>query len=183
MEELTKKDILKDFREKIKVQDYSKSQQIDGVKVWELKNFTAEDGFLCEVGRLSDSGSFEGLENFQLRQINLSKVMPGSIKAWHLHFKQQDLWYIPPDGVLTVGLVDTRESSPTKNVKVKLILGGGKSHMLLIPSGVAHGYANLGPESLYVFYFVNQQFNIENPDERRLPWDVFGEDFWKVKPG
>lgn len=180
---LSEKDIAQPYKEKIKIQDYSKAPQIDGIKIWEIKNFTAEDGFLCEVARFTESGLIENVPDFQLRQINFSKVMPGAIKAWHLHFKQADLWYIPPDGVLSVGLVDIRQDSPSAGVEMKLVMGAGKSQLILIPPGVAHGYANLTNAPLYVFYFVDQQFNLTDPDERRLPWDVFGEDFWKVKPG
>lgn len=180
---LTEDDINREYKEKIKIQDYSKVPQIDGVKIWDLKNFSAEDGFLCEVARFTDSGVIETVNEFQLRQINFSKVMPGAIKAWHLHFKQFDLWYIPPDGVLSVGLADVRKSSATNGVQMKLVMGAGKSQLILIPPGVAHGYANLTNEPLYVFYFVSEQFNLNSPDERRLPWDVFGEDFWQVKPG
>jgi dTDP-4-dehydrorhamnose 3,5-epimerase len=180
---LEKKDILEVYRKKISTQDYSKKLNIEGIKIWELRNFTGEDGFLCEISRLTDKGKIEGVDDFHLRQINFSKVMPGGIKAWHLHLRQDDLWYVPPDGYLSVGLVDLREKSKSKEVKTKLVMGAGKSQLILIPAGVAHGCANFSPDPLYVFYFVNEQFDIGNPDEKRLPWDLFGEDFWKIKPG
>lgn len=183
MANLNKDDIIEKYRKEIEVQDYSKKPQIDGVVITELKNFIAEDGFLCEVVRIKDDSKVENFDNFSVKQINISKVMPGAIKAWHLHFKQDDLWYIPPDGVLTVGLVDLRKGSNTEGCSTKLILGGGKSYLLYIPAGVAHGYANKTTTSAYVFYLVNEQFDIKNPDERRLPWNIFGADFWEVKPG
>ena len=34
-----------------------------------------------------------------------------------------------------------------------------------------------------LMYFVNQQFSVETPDERRLPWDACGADFWSIQPG
>lgn len=180
---ISESSILDSLQDKIKIQNYASAKQIEGVKIFELKNFTAEDGFLCEVARFTETGMVEQIPDFQLRQLNFSRVMPGAIKAWHLHYKQDDLWYIPPDGALSVGLVDIRKDSPTKKVEMRLVMGAGKSQMVYIPAGVAHGYANLSPSPLYVFYFVNQQFNIEDPDERRLPWDIFGKDFWEVKPG
>lgn len=174
---------LQSYKKLIKTQDYSKKPSIEGVQITELRNFVSEDGFLVELGRLSEGGLLEGFKDFKPRQINFSKVHPGTIKAWHLHEKQDDLWYIPPDGQLTVGLVDLRESSPTKEVAMKVVLGAGRSQMVYIPSGVAHGYANNSQDSQYVFYFVNQQFNMDDPDEKRLDWDVFGKDFWDIKPG
>ncbi|MBV9851097.1 MAG: dTDP-4-dehydrorhamnose 3,5-epimerase, partial [Armatimonadetes bacterium] len=52
-----------------------------------------------------------------------------------------------------------------------------------IPRGVAHGGANVGLVPATILYYVNQRFDISDPDERRLPWDILGEDFWKVTPG
>ena len=175
--------IIASLKDKIKPQDYTKKTPIEGVKIVDLKNFVSEDGYLSELGRLDDEGNIKGLNNFKMRQINFTKVLPGTIKAWHLHFNQDDLWFVPPDGHLTIGLVDIRDDSPTKEVKMKFVVGSGKSQLVYIPSGVAHGYVNNTMESQYVFYFVNQEFDIDNPDEKRLPWDVFGEGFWKVKPG
>src|SRR3990167_8083651 len=120
------KKIISAYEKLVKIQDYSKKPQIAGVEVIELKNFVSEDGFLVEVSRINDQGKVEGLADFQLKQINFTKVLPRSIKAWHLHYNQDDLWYIPPDGQLTIGLADLREDSPTKEVKIKLVLGGGK---------------------------------------------------------
>ena len=182
-QDLMTKKIIESYKKLLKPQDYSKKPTIDGVKIFELKNFVSDDGFLCEVARLDEKGNLEGQEGFKFRQINFTKVMPGSIKAWHLHFNQTDLWYVPPDGYLSVGLVDLRANSSTKEVRMRSVLGAGKSQMILIPSGVAHGYANFTQDPLYVFYFVNQQFNSETPDEGRLPWDLFGKDFWEITPG
>ena len=175
--------IVESFRKKIKLQDYSKKPTIDGVKIIDLKNFVSEDGSLCEIGRLNDDGTVEGLKDFKLKQINFTKVLPGTVKAWHLHFNQDDIWFVPPDGQLTIGLVDLREKSSSKEVRMKFVMGAGRSQLLYIPNGVAHGYTNNSLEPQYVFYFVNTQFQINKPDEQRLDWDVFGKDFWEVKPG
>jgi hypothetical protein len=48
---------------------------------------------------------------------------------------------------------------------------------------VAHGCANISPKSANMFYLTNQQFNVESPDEYRLPWDHFGKDFWEMTKG
>jgi dTDP-4-dehydrorhamnose 3,5-epimerase len=66
---------------------------------------------------------------------------------------------------------------------MRLVLGSGKARLLLIPRGVAHGVANLSSQPAAVIYFVNQAFNLERPDEHRLPYDLLGEDFWSIRPG
>ena len=62
-------------------------------------------------------------------------------------------------------------------------LGGGRCHLLYIPRGVAHGAANSGRERAQIWYFVNQQFDVNDPDERRLPWDAAGAAFWDSEKG
>jgi dTDP-4-dehydrorhamnose 3,5-epimerase len=153
------------------------------VEIHELKNFVGEDGFLCEIARLDNGGYHEAIKNFQVLQINYSEALPGVIKAWHLHLSQEDLWYISPNQTILVGLYDLRKSSSTKKISMRFALGGGKSQLLYIPRGVAHGYANLTTKSISIIYFVNQKFDPNLPDEYRLPWDMFGKDFWEITPG
>jgi dTDP-4-dehydrorhamnose 3,5-epimerase-like enzyme len=66
---------------------------------------------------------------------------------------------------------------------MRFVMGAGRSRLLLIPRGVAHGAANPWTEVAPMFYFVNQQFSLSEPDERRLPWDAFGADFWEMVRG
>lgn len=183
MKILTENDILKSQKSSLFVQDYSKQPSIDGVRVIDIKRFNGPDGSLEELLRLDDKGEMTSFPGFKLQQINRSRLMPGSIKAWHLHYKQEDVWYADPEDHLILGLWDVRENSSTKDVKMKIILGGGFSKLVYIPRGVAHGVTNKSTKTGNVFYFINQQFNVEDPDERRLPWDAAGADFWEVEKG
>lgn len=178
MNPLQPTDIHPDFESKVYTQDYTPNSKIEGVVIKDIRNFVTADGDFSEIIRLNDNGTHQDFPNFQIRQINRSRVMPGSIKAWHLHYNQEDLWYIPPHDHLLVGLADTRQSSPTVGKTMKLVMGGGKSQVLYIPRGVAHGAANVSPNDATIIYFINQQFDINQPDEQRLPWDTFGDDFW-----
>ena len=49
---------------------------------------------------------------------------------------------------------------------------------LKIP-GVAHGAANLWNKEVTMFYFTDSYFDAT--DEHRLPYDLFGENFWTLK--
>ncbi len=180
---LTHKDIDGKFHKQLFVQDYTKKPMIEGVKIVEIKNFVGEDGDFSELMRLAPNGESEQFPGFALRQMSRSKMYPGSVKAWHIHFAQEDIWHILPENTLLVGLWDIRKDSPTKGVTMRLALGGGKGHLVYIPRGVAHGGANYGNKPATILYFVNAQFNIENPDEIRLPWDELGEDFWSPTKG
>lgn len=180
---LTKKDIIQEYRSFVSVQDYSEKKKIEEVGIYELKNFVGEDGFFCEIGRLNNDGYLEAIKDFQVLQINYSEALPGVVKAWHLHLCQEDLWYISPNQIILVGLYDLRKDSPTKKISMRFALGGGRSQLLYIPRGVAHGYANLTNQRISILYFVNQKFDPKMPDEQRLPWDILGENFWKMSPG
>ena len=89
---LTLEDINEKNRGQVYVQDYSAKPTIDGVKIIPVRNFIGEDGDFSEIIRLSN-GEIEGIEGMQVAQVNRSKLLPGSIKGWHLHFEQEDIFY------------------------------------------------------------------------------------------
>jgi dTDP-4-dehydrorhamnose 3,5-epimerase len=180
---LTISNIADSFRHSVSTQEYGKRPSIEGVRLIDLRMINDDSGSFLEIVRLNQSGFLEALPQFQVRQTSYSLVLPGAIKAFHLHFRQDDVWFVPPSDRLLVGLIDVRDGSPTNALTHRLSLGGGKAQLLFIPRGVGHGVANLGAAPGAVFYFVNQQFNIEDPDERRLPHDCAGEDFWSIQSG
>ena len=177
---LSKQDIAKEYLPFMSVQDYGPQQKIEGVAIAEIKVFVGEDGDFSELARLSPDGKLEAFPDFQVRQISRSKVLPGSVKAWHFHLKQDEVQSVLPDDKLIVGLWDLRENSKTKGQTMKIVLGGGKAHWIYIPKGVAHGYTNPYKKPATVLYFVSEQFDIKDPDEMRIPWDAMGKDFWEV---
>ena len=182
MKILSESDIVSSQRSSVFVQDYSSQPRIEGVQIVDIKRHVGPDGSFEELFRMN-AGIAEGFPEFEVKQINRSRLLPGCIKAWHLHYTQEDIWYAEPEDHLILGLWDVRENSPTKDQKMKIVLGSGHSRLVYIPRGVAHGVANFSPRAGVVFYFINQQFNLKDPDERRLPWDACGADFWEVEKG
>jgi dTDP-4-dehydrorhamnose 3,5-epimerase len=174
----------KEYRRFVKVQDYKGSPTIEGVRVVEIKNFVTEDGYFTELSRPENGilPEFKS-EEFEIKQINYAKSAPDSIKGWHLHEHQEDVWFITPDSKFLVGLFDARDGSATKGTAMRLVLGDGKAHLLYIPRGVAHGYRNLSDKHGYIIYFVNNTFKIQDPDEKRLDWDAIGPEFWELPKG
>ena len=166
----------------LSVQDYSGSVRIAGVEIVDLRVLNDDGGSFMEIARLTD-GLLEGFEGVEPRQMNYSLVMPGAVKAWHLHMKQEDVWFVPPEQRLLLGLWDCRAGSPTEDDSMRFVLGGGRARLVRIPQGVAHGCANLGPTPASIIYFVTQQFDLVDPDEHRLPWDHFGAEFWEMVRG
>ncbi len=178
MKKLTPEDISEDYKNKVYVQDYGKKSIIQDVQIININNFVVEDGDFSELIRLNENGELEQFPGYKLAQVNRTKLFCNAIKGWHIHYNQEDVWFVFPDSQVLVGLWDLRENSPTKNQTMRLTLGGGKSQLVYIPRGVAHGVANLGNKTADMIYFINQKFDMTNPDENRLPWDSLGADFW-----
>lgn len=184
MNTLTKQDLTPEFQKQQFVQDYSSQPRIDGVELIDLKHFSDEGGFFMELGRLAQ-GILEHFPEFEIKQVNYSEVHPGVIKAAHLHFFQEDIWIVPPTSKLLIGLLDARQHTSTSGKTMRFILGDGRGRAVYIPRGVAHGYANHTTRDAGLIYFVNNQFTPDpgKTDEKRLPWDAFGQDFWDVARG
>jgi len=170
------------------IQDYSATPMIEGVELVDLRRFNDDGGSMTELCRLSsgpDGGAIDGLDGFVARQMNYSLVEPLAIKAFHLHKRQTDVWYVPPSDKLLLVLADCRAGSPTEGQLRRVVLGDGHSRLVRIPPGVAHGCRNLRPATpSAIIYFVDVQFTVgDNCDEGRLPWDHFGSDCWEVERG
>ena len=148
---------------------------IHGVEIKELVTHTDERGFFREVVRASDAIFPEGFG-----QWSHTMSYQGVAKAWHVHQKQVDWWYVPA-GTIKVALYDTRPSSPTCGQVQELLMGDGQPAIVLrIPPGVAHGYRVLdGPA--HVFYVVSNEY--DGSDEGRISHDdpTIGYD-WAAMP-
>jgi len=136
---------------------------IHGVEIKELTTHTDERGFFCEVIRASDSIFPEGFG-----QWSHTMSYQGVAKAWHVHQRQVDWWYVAV-GTIKAALYDTRPASPTHGETQELLMGEGQPAVVLkIPPGVAHGYRVLnGPA--HVFYIVSHEY--DGTDEGRIPHD------------
>lgn len=180
---LTKSAIGAEFDKDLSVQDYTKKPTIEGVQLINLNMFVDDGGALAEIVRFDNEGRLQLIPEFQVRQSTFSQVLPGVIKAFHLHYNQEDVWFILPGDRLLIGLFDARKDSPTYKKEMRFVMGAGRAQILYIPRGVAHGMANPYDKTANMIYFVNQCFNAETPDEHRLPWDTLGADFWEIRKG
>lgn len=136
---------------------------IDGVEIKDLVTHVDERGFFREVIRESDAIFTEGFG-----QWSHTLSYQGVAKAWHVHRRQTDWWYVAV-GTVKAALYDTRGDSPTHGQLEEFLLGEGqRPQVLKIPPGVAHGYRVLqGPA--HVFYIVSHEY--DGTDEGRIPHD------------
>jgi dTDP-4-dehydrorhamnose 3,5-epimerase len=145
---------------------------IDGVIIKKLKvhkdipdtDTSQRLGFLMEVLR-SDEGLIK-----KFGQSIFTVSYYGTIKAFHWHKKQDDLWFIAT-GKARVVLYDQRKKSKTYG-KTQVILAGADNYkLILIPVGVVHGYQVLSKEPVLVFYHTTECYNPNKLDEFRIAHD------------
>ncbi len=161
-------------------QDYGKKPGIAGVEIAELRRHHDDAGSMTELARLDGGGGIPAFPGFRAAQINYSTLQPGALKAFHVHRRQTDVWFVPPEDRVLLVLVDVRDGSPTAGNRLRLVLGDGTSRLVRIPPGVAHGCRNVGALPARLVYVVDQPFSAdpETTDEGRLPWDLVGAEVW-----
>jgi len=148
---------------------------IRGVKIKELVTHCDDRGYFREILRDDDNL----LKKFG--QTSVTETYPGVIKAFHWHKKQDDLWYVAR-GMAQIVLHDLRKDSKTYKQTQIIYAGEENPVLILIPSGVAHGYMVIGNKPVLLFYHTTEQYNKDLPDEERLPFDDPAINFdWRIK--
>ncbi len=107
----------------------------------------------------------------QIKQISVGRTLPGIIKAFHWHKKQDDIFYVF-NGNIQLVLYDQRENSPTYGKIQEILLGKSfDPEIIFIPRGVLHGYKTLEGKEAEVLYLTNNEYNSLDPDEQRVAHD------------
>ncbi len=142
----------------------------------DMDEVLTQPGFLMEVLRADDNL----LKKFG--QTTFTVAYQGTIKAFHYHDQQDDLWFVATGKAMVV-LYDLRENSPTKGQTQVIYAGEGDYKLIVIPIGVAHGYKVLSTEPVLLFYHTTESYNVSHPDEKRIAFndDKIGFD-WNSEP-
>jgi dTDP-4-dehydrorhamnose 3,5-epimerase len=139
---------------------------IDGVRISPYAQWPDDRGYFLEVARMGQGlGAAFPAES---TQVSAALSYPGTIKAFHFHRHQTDLW-VPALGMFQVVLVDFRPQSVTFGVKNTLYVGWLKPWQIMIPPGVGHGYKVIGGDSAMLVYVTNRFYNPQ--DEGRIPYN------------
>lgn len=136
---------------------------IDGIVLAANPLWPDDRGYFMEVARLGQ-GIVAGFDP-AATQISTALSYPGTIKAFHVHTRQTDLW-LPVSGMLQVALVDLRPDSPTFGWKNTLYAGHLRPWHILIPPGIGHGYKVIGAEPAILVYVTNRFY--DPADEGRI---------------
>ena len=136
---------------------------IDGVRVQAFTLWPDDRGYFLEVARMGQGlpADFPAATT----QVSCALSYPGTIKAFHFHKHQTDLW-APASGMFQVVLVDFRPESKTFGRKNTLYVGALKPWQILIPPGVGHGYKIIGEQAAMLVYLTNRLY--DPSDEGRI---------------
>ena len=139
---------------------------IDGVRVSPYAQWPDDRGYFLEVARMGQglAAAFPA----ESTQVSAALSYAGTIKAFHFHRHQTDLW-VPAMGMFQVVLVDFRPQSKTFGVKNTLYTGALKPWQILIPPGVGHGYKVIGPDPAMLVYVTSRLYDPQ--DEGRIPYN------------
>ena len=157
----------------------TESSEITGVYIVEPDVFGDDRGTFIETYRREWIP-----KGREMIQGNRADRVAGSVVGLHYHLHQADYWYVL-NGTARVVLHDLRVGSPTDGATLVLQLGatpeGGHDHRgVLIPPGVAHGFAAL--TDMTITYLVDGYYN--PADELGVAWDdpAVGADWGLTDP-
>jgi dTDP-4-dehydrorhamnose 3,5-epimerase len=139
---------------------------IQGVRAQPYDLWPDDRGYFLEVIRMRQGLAAHFVP--ETTQVSAALSYPGTIKAFHFHLYQTDLW-VPMSGVFQVALVDLRPDSSTFGLKNTLYVGALRPWQLLIPPGVGHGYKVVGESPGVLVYVTNQLYNAR--DEGRIAYN------------
>jgi dTDP-4-dehydrorhamnose 3,5-epimerase len=150
---------------------------IDGVQLKSLRVIPDERGRLMEILR-SDDQIYE-----KFGQVYMTTTLPGVIKAWHYHKKQNDNVTVVR-GMLKLVLFDDREDSKTRGELKEIFMGEHNPLLVHIPKGIYHGWKCVSPYETIVVNCVTEPFDYSHPDEYRLPFNSDKIPYiWDIKMG
>jgi dTDP-4-dehydrorhamnose 3,5-epimerase len=148
------------------IQSAEDKRLIDGVSVSPVTLWPDDRGYFLEIARMGRGLSchFDPAST----QVSAALSYPGTIKAFHFHRYQTDLW-VPTMGMFQVALVDLRPESKSFGVKNTLYVGALRPWQVLIPPGVGHGYKVIGSGPAMLTYLTNRFYDPQ--DEGRIPYN------------
>jgi dTDP-4-dehydrorhamnose 3,5-epimerase len=148
------------------IQNPNSTDLIDGVEVQPHALFPDDRGYFLEVMRFG-----RGLASrlpAESTQVSGAISYPGTIKAFHYHLRQADLWS-PVMGMLQVALVDLRNDSRTFGARNTIYIGALRPWQVRIPPGVGHGYKVIGDAPAVLVYVTDRFY--DPSDEGRIPYN------------
>ncbi len=140
--------------------------------------------FIAGDVTVDDRGKLQFCNNFNMESVKrfyvVSNHEPRFVRAWHAH-KLETKYVFVASGAAVVAAVEVDDwEKPDKSAKVhRFVLGEDKPGVLKIPSGYAHGFMTLCPDTR-LFFFSTLALGESLDDDYRYPFDYWNP--WVVVP-
>lgn len=141
-------------------------QLIAGVEIRAYPLWPDDRGYFLEVMRFGQGLPAQFPPSST--QVSAALSYPGTIKAFHFHQHQTDLW-VPANGMLQVALVDLRVDSSTFGHRNTMYVGNLRPWQIFIPPGIGHGYKVIGEQPAMLVYVTNRCY--DPSDEGRIAYN------------
>ncbi|MGD9588987.1 MAG: dTDP-4-dehydrorhamnose 3,5-epimerase family protein [Pyrinomonadaceae bacterium] len=143
--------------------------QIDGVKAYAIRKFADDRGWLAELFRNDELD-----REFHPAMAYISFTRPGVSRGPHEHREQADLFCFLGPSTFELRMWDNRPGSATKGRVMTIAAGENDPMAVLVPSGVVHGYKNVGSTDGMVINCPNRLYMGE--DRREAVDEIRHED-------
>ena len=147
----------------LEIQDYDL-----GVKTLKPKINSDDRGFVTEIFRTDWIEFFDGIIP---KQINLSDINPGIIRAWHRHARSQTDYFLVKKGKVKICIFDGEKESKTFGKLVEIVVSGDEFKIVKVPGHFWHGTKTLSDIPSETIYFLTTLYDYDTPDEERLDWN------------
>ncbi len=136
---------------------------IDGVRVKSLRVIPDERGRLFEILRRDEPDLYTGFG-----QAYVTTTMPGVVKAWHYHERQED-FFTCVRGMIRLAIYDDRLGSPTRGTVNEFFMGDHDMKLVVVPRRTWHGWKCISEHEAMILNLVSEPYDAASPDEIRRP--------------
>jgi len=134
--------------------------QIDGVIVRDLHRFVDQRGWLTEIFRQDELDA-----EYHPVMAYVSMSLPGVVRGPHSHVDQTDLFAFLGPSRFKLRIWDTRSESESYGCEMTLLVGEDRPTLVMIPTGLAHAYQNIGDQPGWVLNCPNRLYAGQHKQE------------------
>jgi dTDP-4-dehydrorhamnose 3,5-epimerase len=147
-----------------------------GVIVKKINKYEDPRGWLAEFYR-------EDEINYRPAMAYVSLTKPGIVRGPHEHREQADYFVFLGPGDFVIHLWDGRENSPTKGEYQKFEVGANNPSLVIVPSGVVHGYKCVSSEGGLCINLADKLYKGENKKEEvdEIRWEQREDSPYKIE--
>ncbi|MEK7203446.1 MAG: dTDP-4-dehydrorhamnose 3,5-epimerase family protein [Patescibacteria group bacterium] len=148
---------------------------INGIIIKKINKYQDERGWLAEIYR-DDEIDYKPAMGY------ISFTKAGVIRGPHEHTNQSDAFVFVGPGNFELHLWDRRSDSLTKGEYFKIEVGENNPTLVIVPSGVVHGYKCVSESGAYCINLPDKLYKGKNKSEEidEIRWEINSESPYKI---